>query len=109
MPVYAETESLKETVEGRFETLNKMGWAIGPEDEYSKEFIAFSSSCNGWSLELGAAYGLTAREAVLAGAKMIVNDLDSNHLVFFRNNIEHKYHKFIQLKPGNLLDNLSYG
>ncbi|WP_342259859.1 methyltransferase domain-containing protein [Candidatus Tisiphia endosymbiont of Metellina segmentata] len=101
---YGGIEELKETIEGRFETLNKMGWAIGPEDEYSKEFIVFASSRNGWNLEVGAAYGLTAREAVLAGAKMIVNDLDAKHLDFFKKNIAHKYHQFIQLKPGDVLN-----
>lgn len=93
-----------ETAKGRFKTMNKMGWAIGPEDEYSQSFIEYASKTDGWCLEVGAAYGITSKEAVLNGAKIIINDLDSRHLEFFKNNLLPEYHSNIELKPGNFLE-----
>ena len=92
------------SIEGRFATLNKMGWTKIPEDEYSKDFIAFATSHNEWNLEVGAAFGLTARKAVLGGAKMIVNDLDPKHLDIFKNSLNEKYHSRIKLLTGNFLN-----
>jgi len=88
----------------RFETLNKMGWTKTPEDEYSKKFINFASNHNGWNLEIGAAFGLTARKVVQEGGKIIVNDLDPEHLAIFKHNIDEKYYSKIKLIDGNLLD-----
>lgn len=103
--VSASEQFCSDNLVNRIVTLNKMGWARGAEDEYNKEFIEYASKNNEeWSLEVGAAFGLTAAIAVSRGARLIVNDLDARHLDFFKNNLDKGLYSNIRLEVGNFLE-----
>ena len=61
-------------------TRNRMGWTSNQPNELSRLFIDFCGSAQAPVLDLGAAYGVATVPALEAGARVIANDLDSDHL-----------------------------
>ena len=63
-------------------TLNQMGYQTKKFDSYTKEFIkyAIETRQEGYSLELGAGYGLVSKEVLDSGGRMYCNDLEVKHL-----------------------------
>ena len=58
-------------------TLNNQGYAAVKLDRFSERFAEYSE---GQFLEIGAAYGYAAIEALKNGEDFIANDLDKRHL-----------------------------
>ena len=58
-------------------TLNNQGYAAVKLDQFSERFTEYSE---GQYLEIGAAYGYAAIEALKNGVDFIANDLDKRHL-----------------------------
>ena len=63
-------------------TLNKMGYQTTKFDSYTEKFIRYAVETRGkgYSLELGAGYGLVSKEIVENGGRMYCNDLEVKHL-----------------------------
>lgn len=61
-------------------TLNRFGYMKIDLDEFTESFINYSVAKGGMSLELGTAYGFVVLEALKIGAKIIANDISSEHL-----------------------------
>jgi SAM-dependent methyltransferase len=61
-------------------TLNQKGWmhveVIGP----AADFVAHASTHQGWSLDIGCAYGAQTIAALKTGARVVANDIDRRHL-----------------------------
>jgi ubiquinone/menaquinone biosynthesis C-methylase UbiE len=89
---------------GFIKTLNNMGYMTSTLDPYSEEFISFSSHQDGWSLDVGAAYGIATNKAILKGAKVIGSDLSSEHLEIIKANLPDKVKSHFKMKPGNFFD-----
>jgi polyketide synthase PksJ len=81
-------------------TLNKKGPSSTYIDEYAKQFIHYAASQKDPVLELGAAYGFVAIEALKAGATLIANDLDPRHLNILYNNTPEGCRSRLTLLPG---------
>ncbi len=91
----------------RYPTINNMGWAIAPDDYYNKEFINYAIEViPNRVLELGAAYGLTAREAIEKGAHMIVNDLEIAHLKIMQDALPQNLQKNTKFIAGDFIKEL---
>lgn len=65
-------------------TLNNTGVMSTYLDEYCQEFIDFAAQQTAPVLEVGAAYGVVSIAALEAGASVIANDIDAQHLEFLR-------------------------
>lgn len=65
---------------GFVKTLNNQGFMIDYLDGFSEEFVTFSADGPGPALDIGAAYGVASIAALMKGANVIANDLDSRHL-----------------------------
>lgn len=81
-------------------TLNKKGPSSTYIDEYAKQFIHYAASQKDPVLELGAAYGFVAIEALKAGATLIANDLEPRHLNILYNNTPEGCRSRLTLLPG---------
>ena len=57
-----------------------MGWAARELGEVSEAFVEFAGRCGLPVLDVGTGYGLAAEAAWRAGAEVIANDLDGEHL-----------------------------
>lgn len=57
-----------------------MGWAARELGEVSRAFVEFARHCDRPVLDIGTGFGLAAEEAWRAGAAVIANDLDGEHL-----------------------------
>jgi len=66
---------------GKIVTLNKTGYMKTEIDPYSKRFLAEAEKSKGVVLEIGAAFGVVAKEALARGATVIANDIDNRHLM----------------------------
>lgn len=94
-------------------TLNKMGWAIGPQDEYSQQWVVDSLESEGVALEVAAAFGFTSEKLLrkcdqqgITAKKLIVNDLDGTHLDQFQERISDVQQLQPLLMPGDFLNEL---
>lgn len=68
-------------------TLNQQGLAMTVvDDPCSRAFIDYAAQSEGWCLEVGAAYGAATIQALKQGARMVANDLGSQHLEILTNN-----------------------
>jgi SAM-dependent methyltransferase len=65
---------------GRRLTKNRMGWAARELGEVSLAFVEFARDCKLPVLDVGTGFGLAAEAAWRAGAPVIANDLDGDHL-----------------------------
>ncbi len=85
--------------DGRFETLNKMGWIINDLDEVSSKFLD-DLTPESKVLEIGAGFGYVSQKALEKGATVYVNDLDKRHLEIFKASVPAKYEEQVILAPG---------
>lgn len=61
-------------------TRNRMGWTSNQLNELSERFVEFCRTATLPVLDIGTAYGIAALAAAEAGATVIANDLDAEHL-----------------------------
>lgn len=81
-------------------TLNNMGMVTSYIDKYSAQFIAYAGKQKSPVLELGAGYGPVTIAALNAGATVIANDLDPQHLQILYNQTPVKDRERLTLLPG---------
>ena len=88
-------------------TLNQQGWMIDKiVDEYTEEFIQYSSNKSNYSLEVAAAYGHVSLEVLKKGGKIIANDLDARHLDVLYYKTPEDLRENLKLIPGSCLEEL---
>jgi SAM-dependent methyltransferase len=73
-------------------TKNQMGWASEQLNDVSTAFVdfcrtGFCSSEESRALDIGAAFGTAAIAALRAGAQVIANDLEAEHLAVLRERV----------------------
>jgi SAM-dependent methyltransferase len=85
--------------DGRFATLNKMGWIINGLDEISSKFLD-DLTPESKVLEIGAGFGFVSQKALEKGATVYVNDLDKRHLEIFKASVPEKHNAQVILAPG---------
>jgi SAM-dependent methyltransferase len=66
-------------------TLNHMGVVSTYVDQYAEQFICYASQQQGPVLDIGAAYGTVSIAALKAGATVIANDIELQHLQILYN------------------------
>ncbi len=84
-----------------------MGYQALAEDSFSKEFVHQSGLLGGLNkpaLELGCGFGLTARNAIKAGADLYCNDLESRHLLSLQEKLSDEERKRCHLIPGDMCE-----
>ena len=64
-----------------FVTSNKLGRTTEVLNEINEAFVAFAADASQPVLDIGCAYGVAARAALDAGATVIANDVDIDHLI----------------------------
>ncbi len=64
----------------RAPTRNRMGWTSNQINALSQLFVDHCRTASLPVLDLGAAYGVATLPALAAGARVIANDLDAEHL-----------------------------
>ena len=81
------------------QTLNSMGYMASSLDAVSKQFIR---SCKPQSvvLDIGAAYGVAALEALKNGAHVVANDIDDRHLNILKSRCPSCLVQNLTLAPG---------
>ncbi len=77
-----------------------MGWASEELNAISSRFVEFSASCEAPVLDIGAAYGVASLAALRAGATVIANDLDEEHLRIIESRTGPHDRARLRLKPG---------
>jgi SAM-dependent methyltransferase len=87
-------------------TKNNQGFMTTKLDPYSEQFVNFAASNNDWTLEIGTAYGVATVAAIKAGAKVIANDLDRQHLDILKSNIPRDLMPQLKTIPGKFPDDL---
>lgn len=102
-----EPEPARYTNSFLVKTLNNKGPSSTYIDEYGLEFIQFAAKQKGKVLELGAAYGFVAIEALKAGANYIANDLEPRHLNILYNNTPIDCRSRLTLLPGEFPKDLN--
>jgi SAM-dependent methyltransferase len=89
-------------------TLNKMGYMTTYIDLITRAFINHALISKS-SLEIGAAYGATAKQALSSGVKnLIVNDLDERHLDQLNKELNDQERANVVLKPGRFPQDLDF-
>lgn len=68
----------------RIPTRNQTGWTSNQLNEVSRLFAAFCGQTRRPVLDIGAAYGIASLAALDAGATVIANDLEPQHLEVLR-------------------------
>lgn len=81
-------------------TLNNMGMMTTFIDDYSKRFIQYASKQDKPILEIGAAYGAISIAALKAGATVIANDIEPQHLQILYNQTPEDCRSRLTLLPG---------
>ncbi len=87
---------------GFVKTLNQMGYMTSTLDPVSQEFVRFAKNQTLPVLDLGAAYGVASRQALMAGARVIANDLDGRHLDLFESTLPEPERSRLSKLPGDL-------
>jgi len=65
---------------GWYETMNNYGWSRPDTGPSGEQFTAHSSQSSLWSLDIGCGYGFQTAAAIKAGARVVANDLNQDHL-----------------------------
>ena len=94
--------------DGRYPTLNKMGWAINSIDPYTQEFINFAAQVQRPVLEIGAAYGFATHATLKANAVVIANDLEPKHLQILQDITAKELRDKLILMPGRFPEELHF-
>lgn len=95
-------------LDGRYPTLNKMGWAINSIDPYTQEFINFAAKINKPALEIGAAYGFATQAALKQNVTVIANDLEPQHLNILYDTTPLELRSKLTLAPGRFPNELNF-
>ena len=82
-------------------TLNQMGYMTLNLDPYSQEFIRFASSAPSPVLDIGCAYGVASLAALEAGATVVANDIEADHLTLLRQKTTNETRKRLVLCQGD--------
>ena len=96
------------TEPSRLTTLNRMGRTSAHPNEYSLEFIEFAASCALPALDIGAAFGVATIPALAAGATVIANDLEPQHLAILRDRTPARDVQRLVLAHGRFPDDLEF-
>ncbi len=99
-----ENSKIPPEKEGWIPTLNQQGFMTTTRDSVSEAFTKFAVKGPGPALEIGAAYGISALEALSNGAKVIANDIDKRHLELLEDQAPDELKKNLTLKPGKFPD-----
>ncbi len=83
-------------------TLNGTGFMFEILDDYAKEFIAYSSRCDGPVLEIGCAFGVATLPALAAGAQIVACDMGQAHLDILQENVPDEQRENLQCVQGAL-------
>ena len=77
-------------------TLNQMGFMLTKVDPFVQKFVDYTiNNKQKWHLDVGAAYGIATLQCIKGGARIIANDLDTEHLNVIQSQIAHeKLHNF---------------
>ena len=78
-----------------------MGWASERLSPLSEAFVAFAAGEALPVLDIGAAYGAASLAALKAGASVIANDLDDEHLQEISSRVPDNARGRLQLKSGS--------
>ncbi|MEO6038080.1 MAG: class I SAM-dependent methyltransferase [Saprospiraceae bacterium] len=92
----------------RIPTRNQTGWASNQLNEVSELFVAFCRFAEHPVLDIGAAYGIASLAALEAGATVIANDLDPDHLASIANSAKPGHAGRLQLAPGRFPRQLKF-
>jgi SAM-dependent methyltransferase len=65
---------------GYIPTMNKNGWMTTTIHGPGALFIEHAANVSGWSLDIGAAYGIHTLAAIKRGARVVANDIEPRHL-----------------------------
>ena len=88
-------------------TLNNTGYMTGSLDPYSLEFIEYASRASGWSLDIGACFGVATLPALEKGAKIIALDNDFRHLEILRSRTPKNSLSRLKLLIGEIPDKIN--
>ena len=94
----SELEKQREVVP----TLNKMGHSFKELTYYTQSFIQYAATCSLPVLDIGAAYGVATLPALAAGATVIANDINSEHLKILKKNTSKIYHERLTVLCGKI-------
>lgn len=81
-------------------TRNKTGWTSNVPNELSQLFIAYSASTTQPVLDIGAAFGVATIPALAAGATVLANDSDPDHLAALEGLTPPRLRPRLRLLPG---------
>lgn len=93
----------------RIPTRNQTGWASNTLNEVSELFVAFCRHANLPVLDIGAAFGIASLAALDAGATVIANDLDAEHLTAIAGAANPKHARRLILISGRFPRQLKFG
>lgn len=82
------------------QTLNSKGVTSICIDSCAQQFIQYSAIQPGPVLEIGAAYGTVSLAALRAGATVIANDIEAEHLTILYNHTPEEIRSRLTLLPG---------
>lgn len=86
-----------------------MGWASEALNNIASRFVEFSRLCGEAPvLDIGAAYGVASLAALEAGAHVIANDLDEEHLRILQARARPELLGRLRLKPGKFPRGLAF-
>ncbi|WP_019215882.1 methyltransferase domain-containing protein [Legionella tunisiensis] len=81
-------------------TINNKGVTSIYIDNRAQQFIEYAANQPGPVLEIGAAYGTVTLAALQAGATVIANDIEEQHLQILYNNTPQEIRSRLTLLPG---------
>lgn len=85
-----------------------MGWASESLNAISASFVEFAAHAPAPVLDIGAAFGTATLAALNAGAAVIANDLDSEHLRILESRVPPEHRARLTLKPGKFPRDLAF-
>ena len=88
-------------------TQYNQGFMTTKLDNFSEAFVECAAQRQGWSLDIGAAYGVATLSALKNGAKIIANDLYGIHLEVLKILCPRELTGNLQLKTGRLPEALN--
>lgn len=84
----------------RIPTNNAMGWSSNTLNELSELFVQDCSGHKGRVLDIGAALGIASLAALEAGARVVANDTDAEHLRQIEAQARPELLERLELRPG---------
>src|SRR5271170_4681113 len=81
-------------------TLNKYGWMSTAFMDPAPDFVKAAANSSHWSLDVGCAYGVYTLAAVQAGARVVANDLDEQHIAILMSSVPPELKHCVQTTCG---------